>query len=523
MFYIISLKTSASSVPSIQPTASLVYVYTSSTLQVLESEMGSETLVHVLLVSFPGQGHINPLLRLGKRLAAKGLLVTFSTPQNVGKDMQEANDITNKATPIGDGFLQFEFFEDGWAHDEPKRKELSDYLPQLELVGKQMITGMIKKYAEENQPVSCIINNPFVPWVCDVANEHGLPSAMIWVQSCAVFTAYYHYFHKLVPFPSDTEPHIDVQLPFMPLLKYNEIPDFLHPFSPFQILGTLILEQFKNLSIPFCILMDTFHELEHDIIDYMSKFLLIKPVGPLFKNPKVPNTIIRGDCLKADDCIQWLNSKPQASVVYISFGSIVYQPQEQIDEIAYGLLNSQVSFLWVLKPPHRDLEVKPHVLPDGFSEKTKDRGKLVQWSPQEEVLSHPSVACFLTHCGWNSSVEALTSGVPVLTFPAWGDQVTNAKFLVDVFGVGIRLGHSQAENRLITRDEVKKCLQEATSGAKAVELKQNALKWKMEAEAAVAEGGSSDQNLQAFVEDIRNRSSAVYIKSITKEVSNIEI
>ncbi|KAJ7971975.1 Glycosyltransferase [Quillaja saponaria] len=486
--------------------------------------MRSETLAHVLLVSFPSQGHINPLLRLGKRLAAKGLLLTFSTTQKVGKDMQEANDITDKAIPIGDGFLQFEFFEDGWTDDEPKRKELSDYLPQLELVGKQMISGMIKKYGEENRPVSCIINNPFIPWVCDVANEHGIPSAMLWVQSCAVFAAYYHYLHKLVPFPSNTEPHMDVQLPSMPLFKYNEIPDFLHPSSSFQILGTVILEQLKNLSIPFCILMDTFHELEHEIIDYMSNFFLIKPVGPLVKNPQALNAMIRGDCLKVDhDCIEWLNSKPQASVVYISFGSVVYQPQEQIDEIAYGLLHSQVSFLWVLKPPPRDSGLKLHVLPDGFSEKTKNRGKVVQWSPQEEVLAHPSVAAFLTHCGWNSSVEALTSGVPVLTFPAWGDQVTNAKFLVDVFCVGIRLGHSQDENKLITRDEVSKCLLEATVGPKAVELKQNALKWKMEAEAAMADGGSSDQNLLAFVQDIKSRTSTVYVKTITEQVSNIEI
>ncbi|KAJ7971974.1 Glycosyltransferase [Quillaja saponaria] len=432
--------------------------------------MGSETLVHVLLVSFPGQGHINPLLRLGKRLAAKGLLVSFSTTQYKGKDMQEANDITDKAIPIGDGFLQFEFFEDGWAHDDPKRKKFSDYLLQLELVGKQTISRIIKKYGDDNQPVSCIINNPFIPWVCDVANEHGIPSAMLWVQSCAVFTAYYHYLHKLVPFPSDTEPHMD----------------------------------FKNLSIPFCILMDTFEELEHKIIDYMSKFFLIKTVGPLFKNPQAPNTMIRGDCFKADhDCIEWLNSKPQASVVYISFGSTVYLPQEQIDEIAYGILSSQVSFLWVLKPPLRDLGLKLHVLPDGFGEKTKDRGKVVQWSPQEEVLAHPSVAAFL--------------------IPLWLEFVTNAKFLVDVYCVGIGLGHSHAENILITRDEVHKCLLKATVGPKAVELKQNALKWKMEAEAAVAEDGSSEQNLQAFVQDIRNRTTAVYIKSTTERVSNIEI
>lgn len=471
--------------------------------------MGSEVLMHVLLVSFPGQGHINPLLRLGKCLAARGLLVTFVTTEDAGKHMKAANNnITEKSvTPVGDGFLKFEFFDDGLPHDDPIKKSLSNHLPHLELVGKKFVSQMIKKHAAElNNPISCIINNPFFPWVCDVAAEHGIPSALLWVQSSAVFTAYYHYFHKLVPFPSDAEPYIDVQLPNI-LLKYNEIPDFLHPSSPFPFLGTLILEQFKNLSKPFCVLVDSFEELEHDYINYLSKFFLIRPVGPLFKNPKATcsTTNIRGDFFKTDDCIEWLNSRPPSSVVYISFGSVVYLPQKQVDEIAYGVLNSKVSFLWVLKPPPKDWDVQPHVLPHGFLEETGDKGKVVQWSPQEQVLAHPSVACFLTHCGWNSSMEAVTSGVPVLTFPAWGDQVTNAKFLVDVFGVGVRLGYSQAENKLVTRDEVKKCLLEATVGPKAEELKKNAFKWKKAAEAAVAVGGSSDRNLDAFVEDIKKR------------------
>ncbi|OIV91115.1 hypothetical protein TanjilG_30337 [Lupinus angustifolius] len=472
--------------------------------------MGSEALSHVLLVSFPGQGHINPLLRLGKCLASRGLFVTFSTTEDTGKDMQAANNITQKSvTPVGDGFLKFEFFEDGLAPDDPIKTNLNDHLKHLEVVGKKFVSEMIKKHAEANKPISCIINNPFFPWVSDVAAEYGIPSALLWVQSCAVFTAYYHHFHKLVPFPSSSEPFIDVQLPSI-VLKYNEIPDFLHPSSPFPFLGTVILEQFKNLSKPFCILVDSFDELEKDDINYLSKYFLIRSVGPLFKNPKAPLTNnIRGDFFKRDDCMEWLNSKPPSSVVYISFGSVAYLPQKQVDEIAFGLVNSKVSFLWVLKPPPKEWNVQPHVLPDGFLEETSDKGKVVQWSPQEQVLAHPSVTCFITHCGWNSSMETLTSGVPVLTFPAWGDQVTNAKYLVDVFGVGIRLGYGQAENKFVTRDEVKKCLLEATVGSKAEELKKNALRWKKAAEAAVAIGGSSDRNLDALVEDIQKRGNVI--------------
>ncbi|KAL5561307.1 hypothetical protein UlMin_031054 [Ulmus minor] len=467
----------------------------------------TKATIHVLLVSFPGQGHVNPLLRLGKHLASKGLLITMSTTQNMGKDMRKANDqITDQPKPIGDGFLRFEFFEDGWEENDPRRSNLDLYFPQLEHCGKKFLPQLIKKQAD---PVSCLINNPFIPWVCDVANDLGLPCATLWVQSCACFAAYYHYLHKTVSFPSETEPELDVQLPSMPLLKHDEVPSFLHPRSPYKIIAKAILAQFSNISKSFCVLVDTFYELEQEIIDEISKLCLVKSVGPLFKLPKEVNqssNIRSVDLMKADNCIEWLDQQLPESVVYISFGTVVYLKQEQIDEIAHGLLSSGVSFLWVIKPPREETGFKTHVLPDGLLEKVGERGKVVKWSPQEQVLEHRSVACFLTHCGWNSSVESLTSGVPVVTFPQWGDQVTNAKFLVDVFGVGLRLGRGADENRLIGRDEVEKCLVEATVGEKAEELRKNALKWKKAAAEAVVEGGSSDRNIQEFVEEIRTRS-----------------
>jgi len=464
--------------------------------------MVSESLGHLFLVSFPGQGHVNPLLRLGKILASKGFLVTFSTTETTGEQMRQASDIIDKLTPFGDGFIRFEFFADGWEEDEDRHQDLDQYLLQLELVGKQVIPQMIKKNAEQGRPVSCLINNPFIPWVTDVATSLGLPSAMLWVQSCACFASYYHYYHGTVPFPDEEHPEIDVQLPWMPLLKYDEVPSYLYPTTPYPFLRRAILGQYKNLDKPFCILMETFEELEPELIKHMSEIFPIKTVGPLFRNPKVLKTTVHGDFLKADDCIEWLDTKPPSSVIYVSFGSVVQLKQDQWNEMACGLLNSGVSFLLVMKPPHKDSGNDLLVLPDGFLEKAGDRGNVVQWSPQEKVLGHPSVACFVTHCGWNSTMEALTSGMPVVAFPQWGDQVTNAKYLVDILKVGVRLCRGEAENKLITRDEIEKCLLEATVGPKAVEMKQNAMKWKEAAAAAVAEGGSSDWNIRYFTDDI---------------------
>ncbi|KAL4588625.1 hypothetical protein LXL04_001517 [Taraxacum kok-saghyz] len=468
----------------------------------------TQDLVHVFLVTFPAQGHVNPLLRLAKIIASKGnLLVTFSASKSIGKKLKKAGTVASgDPTPVGNagGMIRFEFFDDGCSEDDDgERYDLDNYLPKLESYGKNALRGIINVHAENGRPVSCLINNPFVPWVTDLAEELNIPSAMLWVQSCACFSSYYHYQNSLASFPSEEQPDIDVQLPEMPLLKSDEVPSFLHPSTPYPFLKRAILGQFKNLSKTFCVLMETFEELEGDLINYMSQICRIRSVGPLFNNPLLETSSnISGDLIKADDCLEWLDSKPPSSVVYISFGSVVSLSQEQVTEMAYGVLNSGVSFLWVMRTGATSTG-ESGVLPDGLLEEAGERGMVVQWSPQAQVLNHPSVSCFVTHCGWNSTMEALSSGVPVVAFPHWGDQVTDAKYLVDEWKVGIRMCRGEAENRVIGREEVEECLKEATSGEKASEMKKNALKWKKSAAEAVAEGGTSDRNIQDFVDEVR--------------------
>ena len=404
-------------------------------------------------------------------------------------------------------------------------------MPQLQITGKPALSQMLRNRASENRPVSCVIGNPFVPWVCDVANDIGIPCSVLWVQSCSVFSIYYHFSRKSVDFPSESDPYCDVQLPSLPSLKYDEIPSFLHPHGMYKAIGRSILQQFRNVSIPFCILMDTFEELERDVIKHMSTICPVKPIGPLFKTLKISDdnkkADLSGDFLKADDCFEWLDSKPPNSVVYISFGSIVHLSQKQIEEMAHALCNSGFSFLWVMKPLPKDMEeclgLKQHVLPDGFLEKAGERAKIVKWSPQQKVLSHPSIACFVTHCGWNSSVEALSSGVPVLVLPQWGDQVTNAKFLVEEYGVGIRLGRGESEKRLVERDEFEQYLRDAIVGQKAKELRENALKWKIAAEKAAADDGPSESNIEEFVEEIKKKKPCGQMSDIHNlGVNNVE-
>ncbi|EFH44460.1 hypothetical protein ARALYDRAFT_915253 [Arabidopsis lyrata subsp. lyrata] len=376
--------------------------------------MEPSPLPHVMLVSYPGQGHISPLLRLGTLIASKGLIVTFvTTEQPWGKKMRQANKIQEGVLkPVGLGFLRFEFFSDGLTDDDEKRTDFNAFRPNIEAVGKQEIKNLVKRYNKES--VTCLINNAYVPWVCDVAEELQIPSAVLWVQSCACLSAYYYYHHGLVKFPTKTEPDIDVEIPCLPLLKHDEIPSFLHTSSPYTPYGEVILDQFKRLENdkPFYLFIDTFRELEKDIIDHMSNLCpqaIISPVGPLFKMAETISSDVKGDI-----------SEP---------ASDSNLKQEQMEEIAHGVLSSGLSFLWVVRPPMEGSLVEPHVLPRELEE----MGKIVEWCPQERVLAHPAIAYFLSHCGWNSTMEALTSGVPVVCFPQWGDQVTDDVYLVDVF------------------------------------------------------------------------------------------
>ncbi|KAL8129227.1 hypothetical protein V2J09_018382 [Rumex salicifolius] len=383
-----------------------------------------------------------------------GFLVTFSTTAHYGRFINATGISPGHLSPIGTGFLRFDFFDDACADVDPLRWNRNNlYLSHLERVGPKRVSEMLRGFADEGRPVSCIINGTLVPWAWDVAEELGIPMATI------------------------TRTHMR---------------------EPW-------LRDFGNLTNPFCILIDTFDELERDTIELSSKLCAarIKAVGPLFT---ASDSAIRGDKLKANsDCLQWLDSKPQASVVYISFGSSAHLKQEQIDEIAHGVLNVGAPFLWVMMPPDPDRELTPHSLPGGFLDTAGDNGRVVEFSPQDRVLAHPSVSCFVTHCGWNSTVEALTSGIPVVAFPQWGDQLTDAKYLVDVFGVGVRMGRGEHENKVVPREEVERCIRDVMVGPKADGMRRKAMTWKDKAEKA-SHGGSSNTNLGDFVEDIRRRS-----------------
>ncbi|XP_064973500.1 gallate 1-beta-glucosyltransferase-like [Musa acuminata AAA Group] len=463
----------------------------------MEGDSGSQcNMPHLLMVSFAAQGHLNPLLRLAKRIAANGLLVTLCSTDDIRHRISSftANAALGNPTPVGRGFIRFEFFSDSLAVDDPRRGDLDFLMPLLRATGPPALADLIRRHVDAGRPVSCVVNNPFLPWVLDVAADLGIPSGVLWVQSCAVFTTYYCYYHSLVKFPTEDNPNVTVNLPGLPPLKAQELPSFLLPSSPYKVLAKVILEQFANISKASWVLANSFEELEHEAIDAISHRLPLIPVGPLVEpDHKSQSSNIRSDIFKAGDCMEWLETQAPLSVVYVSVGSVVVLSKEEMEELAWGLKDCGRPFLWVVRSDAQAL------LPEGFIEAAAEPGLVVAWSPQDRVLAHPAIACFVTHCGWNSTLEALTAGVPVVTYPQWGDQVPGSKFLVEVYGVGVRLRSPAA------REEVERCVDAVTRGEGAEAIRGRAAEWREAATKAVAEGGSSDRHIQAFVDEIRKR------------------
>lgn len=230
----------------------------------------------------------------------------------------------------------------------------------------------------------------------------------------------------------------------------------------------------------------------------MREFWPVKAIGPTVPSMYVDNRV-EGDkdyglsLWKRQDaiCNKWLQSKEAGSVVYVSFGSLAKLNAEQMEEIAWALHESNRHFLWVVRATEESK------LPAQFAESNVGKGLIVRWAPQLDVLANEAVGCFVTHCGWNSTLEGLSLGVPMVCFPQWSDQPTNAKYMEEVWEVGVRAMGD--EGGVVWREEMKKCIEEVMVGEGRERMLSNPSKWRELAIQALDEGGSSDIDIEEFV------------------------
>ncbi|KAI9078464.1 hypothetical protein K1719_039560 [Acacia pycnantha] len=265
------------------------------------------------------------------------------------------------------------------------------------------------------------------------------------------------------------------------------------------------LERTRRFGLADGILVNSFTELEAQTIKALQeemkqnkKTTQIYPVGPILHSGSSSDE-------NGSGCLNWLHNQPPKSVLYVSFGSGGTLSQEQINELAFGLELSGEKFLWAVRPPSNipnaayldtSNDQNPlDFLPQGFLERTKEKGFVIpSWAPQIQILSHSSTGGFLSHCGWNSTLESVQKGVPLITWPLFAEQRTNAVLLTD--GLKVALRPKGNENGIVEREEIAKLVKSLMEGEKGKEIRKRMMVLKDASANAIKEHGSSIETLQ---------------------------
>lgn len=267
------------------------------------------------------------------------------------------------------------------------------------------------------------------------------------------------------------------------------------------VVHRIIYKAFEDVKRADFIVCNTVQEFESETISALQQKQPIYAIGPVFPTG-FTTSMVPTSLWSESDCTQWLQTRPRGSALYMSFGSYAHVSEEDIVEIAYGVLISGVSFIWVLRPDVVKSD-ETDFLPAGFEDEIKGRGLIVPWCHQIAVISHPTIGGFLTHCGWNSILESIWCGVPLLCFPLLTDQFTNRKLVVDDWRIGLNL----CDKKPIRREEVaeKINLLMSTGDQLADELRKNIKELKGTLKNTLTTDGSSEKNLNQFINNVKTK------------------
>ncbi|XP_062213305.1 indole-3-acetate beta-glucosyltransferase-like [Phragmites australis] len=463
-------------------------------------------MAHVLVVPFPSQGHMNPLVQFAKALASKGVDTTLVITRFI------ARTACVDARPA-----MVETISDG--HDEggvASAASLGEYIEKQKAAGSASLAALIEARAAAGSgssgrpgPFTCVVYDSFEQWVLSVARQMGLPAVPFSTQSCLVSAVYYYVSQgRLVvqpPTSGDGAVTRSEALEGLPEMERSEFPSFVFDDGPYPMIAELALKQFAEEGKDDLVLFNSFEELESEVLAGLTNHMKARAIGPCVPLPVddadfVGRITYGANLLNPEDaCIKWLDTKARGSVAYVSFGSFASLGAAQTEEIARGLLAAGKPFLWVVRATE-EAQLPRDILDDATA---SGAALIVRWSPQLDVLAHQAVGCFLTHCGWNSSLEALSFGVPMVAMGLWTDQPTNSLNVERAWGAGVR-AHRDADAGMFLRGEVERCVRTVMDeGDGASAARKAAGKWREKARAAVAPGGSSDRNMDEFVEFVR--------------------
>nr|XP_010913835.2 UDP-glycosyltransferase 90A1-like [Elaeis guineensis] len=360
---------------------------------------------------------------------------------------------------------------------------------------------LLKPHFEEalaNLPaISLLISDSFLPWTNESALKLGIPRmaffAMLIKTICARDTPQTGLDNDHQPFMVPGFPHL--RLTKADLGKPFDDPNPRHPIYVFDI------EVTKATNESHGIVANSFYELEPAYVDHWNDKIGPKVwcIGPLcLARPEAESADRRPGWMK------WLDSRSAMNrpVVYGAFGSQAEISVPQLKELAAGLERSGLDFLWVVRAKGVDLG-------EGFEERVAERGRVVrEWVDQLEILRHESVGGFVSHCGWNSVLEGISAGVPLLAWPMIAEQPTNAKFVADELRIGLRIRASDGtRDGLVRREDVERMVRELMLGEKGKEAAEN-VKSLAEAARMAMDGGSSWQALKQMIDGVCGRKNA---------------
>nr|AIE12477.1 UGT4 [Panax ginseng] len=471
-------------------------------------EKKDSTRPHVLIFPLPLQGPVNSMFKLAELLCLAGIHITFLVTDFIHTRLLRYTDIHSRFNRYP-GF-RLETISDGMPEDHPRGDRIMELFDSLKTNTKPLFKELLTTGSlgsDKGRPITCIIADGIMGFTCDVANEIGIPIIYVRTISACCLWVFFCLPNLIeageLPFNGDD---LDTPIKSVPgtenSLRIRDLPSFCRSGDICHPSIQLYKTERQELRRAYGLILNTFEDLEGPILSQMRTVCPnLYPIGPLHTHLKTKlaaestSPAISSNSLWKEDksCITWLDSQPPKSVIYVSFGSLAIMTRDQLMEFWHGLVNSGCKFLWVIRP---DSVAGDSQIPAEVAEGTKERGYIVGWAPQEEVLAHPSVGGFLTHSGWNSTLESVIEGKPMICWPYFMDQQVNSRFVEEFWKLGLDM--KDTCDRVIFEKMVKDLMVERRD-----EFMKSADQMARLGKKCLSEGGSSYCNLDRLIEDIK--------------------
>ncbi|KFK30683.1 hypothetical protein AALP_AA6G014400 [Arabis alpina] len=460
--------------------------------------MESSKAPHVAIIPSPGMGHLIPLVEFAKKLVHRhNFTVTFMIVGEGPPSKAQRTVLDSLPSSFSSVFLP-----PADLTDLPSTAGIETRISLTVTRSLSELRRVFNSFTAEGRLPTALVVDLFGTDAFDVAVEFHVSPYIFFPTNANVLSLFLHLpkLHETVPceFRELTEP---VQLPGCVPVSGKDLLDPTQDRKDDAY--KWLLHNTKRYKEAEGILVNTFFELEPNAIKALQEPGLDKPpvypVGPLANIGKQEDNGV-----EKSECLKWLDNQPLGSVLYVSFGSGGTLTCEQFNELAFGLADSEQRFLWVIRSPsgianasYFDSHSKTDplaFLPPGFLERTKGRGFVIpSWAPQAQILSHPSTGGFLSHCGWNSTLESIVSGVPLIAWPLFAEQKMNAILLTEDIHVALRV--RSGDDGLVRREEVTRVVKGLMEGEEGKGVRNKMKEMKEGASKVLKDDGTSTKAL----------------------------